>query len=173
MKWTDCINSTLFVYIILEYHYPSCTRETHPNQTSLLTPKSLLTLSPSAKECLWPAGKEGTWLYVCAKCKSPAAAQFPLYLRSPSSFQMTAGLRFLARESSWIHLQDWKSEAFTPRTLPSTCFIHYDTDTCTVCVLSLYVEWDLNWLNDGGLFIKRKHFSFHHVVCRGICIIYI
>lgn len=49
------------------------------NQTSFLAPKCLLTLSPSAKECPSSGGREDTRLYVCAKCKSSTAAQFPLH----------------------------------------------------------------------------------------------
>lgn len=92
----------------------SISLQTHTGQITAPPecPACLLTPSPYAKECPCPGGRDGTWLHVCAKCKSPTAVQLPPHRQHlPFSLQPTAGLSYFTRESSWIELVPWKPEA--------------------------------------------------------------
>ncbi len=102
-------------------HSHSHTYITLPNHASLQVPKCLLTWWSDAKECPWPGGRDGSWLYVCAKCKSHTAAPLPLHLlpssillhcqldcvtspgNPPGSSDFCTGNPRLPTEDSWLH----------------------------------------------------------------------
>lgn len=125
----------------------------------LSPPKCLLTPSPSMKECPWPRGREGTWLHVCAKCKCPTAAQLPLYLPHSSILPATDSWTVLPCQGFLLdQTSALKTWGFTEWTLPSTCFIYYDSQythakPVSSCIESLWMTVVYLW--------KINQFSFH------------